>query len=273
MGGPRLTVMDIFKETDKSNCGECGAPSCMAFAALAHQGQKDPAGCPRLGEGFVEKVREARGGGPTEDERDGESRSAALVEQLKGRMAGLDLEAMAVKLGGEARGGRIAIKALGKEFELDRSGELHSICHVNSWVHLPILSYVVRGEGRNPAGEWAPFRDLKEAMDWHRFFEHRCVGGVRSFLDRDEDLFLDVLDIFGEDAGAAAGDADYAAIIRPLPKVPVLFRYWRAEGKFDSQLSILFDRTVEENLGAESTYMMVQGIVEMWRNIMARHGA
>lgn len=40
------TVMEIYKGLPRSNCGECGYPTCMAFAAALRTGETSAADCP-----------------------------------------------------------------------------------------------------------------------------------------------------------------------------------------------------------------------------------
>jgi len=48
-GVPRPKVIEILRLLPKTNCRECGQPTCMVFATLAAQGVKDEEGCPALG--------------------------------------------------------------------------------------------------------------------------------------------------------------------------------------------------------------------------------
>ena len=41
-------IFEILKLLPKTNCGECGQPTCMVFASLAVQGVKGPDDCPPL---------------------------------------------------------------------------------------------------------------------------------------------------------------------------------------------------------------------------------
>ena len=53
---PRLDVpskpriLDILKLLPKSNCGQCGLPTCLVFAAQVSEGLKSPTACPPLKE-------------------------------------------------------------------------------------------------------------------------------------------------------------------------------------------------------------------------------
>ena len=40
MAPKKRNAMDILKVLDKSNCKECGAPTCLAFATLVVQARR-----------------------------------------------------------------------------------------------------------------------------------------------------------------------------------------------------------------------------------------
>ena len=54
-----LKGLDIFKLTPKSNCKECGVPTCMAFSMKVAQGAIDISKCPHLSEDALAKLSEA----------------------------------------------------------------------------------------------------------------------------------------------------------------------------------------------------------------------
>ena len=41
-------ILDILKLLPKTNCGECGQPTCTVFASVVAQGAKGPEDCPPL---------------------------------------------------------------------------------------------------------------------------------------------------------------------------------------------------------------------------------
>ena len=47
-----LSVIDIYKVLPKTNCGECGLPSCLAFAGALSKGKTGTAECP----GFAQPI-------------------------------------------------------------------------------------------------------------------------------------------------------------------------------------------------------------------------
>ena len=54
-----LTGIEIFKKLPKTNCGECGVPTCLAFAMKLAAGQAELASCPYVSEQAKGELEEA----------------------------------------------------------------------------------------------------------------------------------------------------------------------------------------------------------------------
>ena len=54
-----LKGLDIFKMTPKTNCKECGSPTCMAFSMKVAQGAVDISKCPHMSEEALATLSEA----------------------------------------------------------------------------------------------------------------------------------------------------------------------------------------------------------------------
>ena len=50
-------IFEILKLLPKTNCGECGQPTCMVFASLVAQGVKGTVDCPPLNEQNKKKLQ------------------------------------------------------------------------------------------------------------------------------------------------------------------------------------------------------------------------
>ena len=258
--------LEIYAALAKTNCRQCGVPSCMAFAAAVLQGQKLLAGCPYLEPGIAEQLsqRMVRRRSLEDDYRQ-------AIPQLQREVAGLDFSLVAPRLGARLVEGNLAINCLGKDFLITQSGELVSDCHLNHWIHVPLLHYVILCKGKEPQGEWVPYGTLPGAAEWSQWFSHRCEEPLRQLADAHRDLIFELLHLFGATPVALSGGADHSLLILPLPKVPFLINYWEPEEGFASKLNILLDRSAAENINAQSINLLVRGIIEMFRQLILRH--
>jgi len=54
-----LTGLDIYKKLPQTNCGECGVPTCLAFAMKLAGGQAELTACPHVSEEAIAELEEA----------------------------------------------------------------------------------------------------------------------------------------------------------------------------------------------------------------------
>ena len=258
--------LEIYAALAKTNCGQCGVPSCMAFAAAVLQGQKKVSACPyldpALGAQLSQRIVQRRS---LEDDHQ------QAIQKLQREVAVLDFSSVAPRLGARLVDGNLAINCLGKDFLITPSGEMVSDCHLNHWIYVPLLHYVILCKGKEPQGEWVPYANLPGATEWSQYFSHRCEEPLRQLADAHRDLIFEMLHLFGAKPVAMSGGADHSLRILPLPKVPFLINYWEPEEGFDSKLNILLDRSAAENINAQSINLLARGIVEMFRQLIIRH--
>jgi hypothetical protein len=260
------TVIDILKLLDKSNCRECGSPTCLAFSAAIINGQKQLRDCPKLDEETL-----ARYDGRVGAHQSLEKQSAEAIEQLKKQIAGIDLEAAAKRLGAPFSDGRITIHCLGKKFIVDSNGDISTDIHVNPWIAGPVFNYTLHGTGAQPSGKWVPLRELESGKDWQKLFRQRCEMPCKALADTNPDFFNDLVHLFNGKQVENHYKSDVSVVLHPLPKVPILFCYWKRDGDLPSDLNIFFDSTAEKNLNIELIYTLATGLIMMFGKIARRH--
>lgn len=259
--------MDIFKLLDKSNCRECGKPTCLAFAAAVYQGQKQLGECTHLDKAVVEQYSDnVSHQQPVDQERE------QAVEDLRKSMASVDLAEVAEKIGGTFKNGKLTIKCLGKDISVDHDGNVYTDIHVHSWLMIPVFGYIIKGSGVHPSGKWVPFRELKGGKKWYRLFEQRSEKPLKRVADTYTDLFEDMIHLFNGRQVEKHYESDISLVLHPLPHVPILICYWKPDDEMESDLNIFFDSTVEEIINIESLYVLTAGLIIMFERLALRHG-
>jgi hypothetical protein len=157
---PPKNAMEIFKLLDMSNCRECGEKTCLAFAGAVFQGQRKLAECPKLDRETIERLS-----GDVQNQNTAEQTRDEYLKQLKTEVAGHDLAAAANRVGATFSGNKLTLKVLGKDFSVDTEGQLYADIHINPWVVVPFLSYILYGKGLPVAGNWVSFRELKDGQE------------------------------------------------------------------------------------------------------------
>ncbi|MBL7041422.1 MAG: DUF3786 domain-containing protein [Pirellulaceae bacterium] len=258
--------MEILKLLDKSNCRKCGKPTCMAFAVAVFNGQKQLAECPMLEGSVVEQYH-----GSVARHVPLDQDLNVTIERLKKGIAAIDLPSSARRLGATFADEKLTMKCLGRDFSVDAAGNITTGLHVHGWIVVPALNYVIDGAGTPLSGDWVSYRQLEAGQARYPLFAQMCEKPCQKLADADTDLFEDVLSLFGSPIDNCHS-SDLSFVFYPLPRVPILIRYWKAEDGLESNLSFLFDSTTTENLNIESVYLLGTGLVIMFEKIALKHG-
>lgn len=263
---PVKNPLQIYKLLPQTNCGECFLPSCLAFAAAVTSGAKKLADCPHLRADAACKLQDnVVKREPYEIQR--EERLALLQQALATR----DLPAAAARLGARLADDRIAVTCLGKDFFVNRQGQVTSACHTHCGLTIPLLSYLLDSKGDAVTGRWVPFRELESAPPMNALFEKRGEKRLQQLADRHPDLFDNLVTIFSGKSEENIFAADTAVILAPLPRLPVLICYWRPEEDLGSKLNIFFDETADRHLAIDLIFELTVGMVMMFEKIALKH--
>ena len=257
--------LEVYKILPQTNCGKCLLPSCLAFAAAVAAGGRKLADCPDLS---PEAVAAFAANHPEPEQR--EVNQAEFIDKLRNKMATVDLGAVAPLIGATVRGDTIVINSLGKDFILDRQGNMTSECHIIPWVLAPLLSYITHETHAETTGRWISFREIKGGIEWQNLFTSRCEEPLRRLADANPDLLSDLIELF---MGKTIDwyEADIALILHPLPKIPILICYQAPEDDLQSRLTIFFDACCSTNLHIKSIFTLCSGLVRMFAKIAEQH--
>ncbi len=260
-------AMEIFKLLDMSNCRECGEKTCLAFAGAVFQGQKKLAECPKLDPEIIERYS----GQPAKQEAVEQNRDEYL-KQLKSEIANHDLMAASKRVGAQISNNRLTLKVLGKDFAVDTEGNLYADIHINPWVVIPFLSYILHGKGLPVSGNWVSFRELKDGKERYPLFQKRCEEPMKRVADIYTNLFDDLVHMFSAKKVAQQFESDISVVLHPLPKVPIMICYWMPEDGLESSLNVFFDETADQNLDIGSVFTLGVGLAQMFGKLALRHG-
>ena len=260
-------LMEIFTHLEKSNCRECGEKTCLSFAAAVFQSRKQINGCPHIDANVIALFADQEDGAYTEMGDD-------YIAGLKERLQTVDLSDVANRFGGSFDGNKLTIKIMGKDFSVTQDGEFITLLHVNPFVAVPFLELVINGKGLDPVGDWVSFRELKETAGFsYEFFNKRCELSMKRIADSYQDLFEDLVHIFGGRQVEEKFKSDVSVILYPFPKVPVMICYWGSEDGLESTLNLFFDKTIDSNLPGRGIFTACVGLAQMIERLSVRHAA
>ena len=258
------SAIEVFKLLDRSNCRLCGEKTCMAFAGAVYLGTKSLAACPKLDPATLARF----GCGPAVEKGEEENIITDLIEQV----LRLDPEETAQRTGGMSVSGRIVLKVLGKDFAIDSQGNFITDIHVNPWIVVPFLSYLLRCPAKPLTGRWIAFREIAGGRERYPLFRKRCEEVMQQVADTWPDLFDDIVHLFSGTRVAKQFDSDISVVLHPLPKVPVMICYWRPAEGMASSLNVFFEETVGSRLDTGAVFNLGAGLARMFEVLGLRHG-
>jgi hypothetical protein len=260
-------AMEVFKLLEKTNCRKCNETTCLAFASKVFLGQKSLGLCPFVASEIVEAYEKS---GPSPSP--GSSEQDRMISELKRLLSDCDLEQAAPRTGGTYSDGWLTLRIFGKPFRLNTRGEFRTDLHINPWMVVPILVYVLHCEGRPLTGEWIPFRELENARSKNNLFVQRGELPLKKIADTYPGLFGDLVEMFSGTPLDRKYESDVSLVLYPLPHLPMLVCYWRPEDGMESDLNLFFDASANANGGSELIFGLTTGMVTMFEKFILTHG-
>jgi hypothetical protein len=258
-------AMQVFALLEKTNCKKCGEKTCLAFAGAVYKGERNISECPYLSADIVARFSGDQTGNTVDERRQS-------AEQLRQRISTVDFRDAAERTGGVESGARLTVKVLGKDFSVDRQGNLFSDIHIIPWVTEPFLTYVLTCRGEPLTGKWMSMRELDGGKERYPLFRKRGEEAMKRVADVYTDLFDDMAHLFQGRQVDSRFDSDISVILPVFPNVPLMICYWKPDDGMESTLNLFFDQSVNANLGSEAAYMIGTGLTQMFEKLALRHG-
>ena len=262
-----ITVMEVLKNLPRTNCGDCGQPTCLAFATHVIKEGEDLDKCPHLSGAGAHMGPAVRAQQEAGVGRRRESLAISL-EVLQEKVAPLNFAALAQGLGavyGE-EGGRpyLSIAYFGHPLQVFKDELRYPPgAHADPWDAILLYNYIAF-QGKEPvAGRWIAYNSLPNSVSKAKTLARLEKKLADHFAGRATQLKERVAQLRGEPA-AVGEDADLQAAFLPLPKVPLLLLFWDAEAEegFAPQAHWLFDASVTHYLDLESMLFLVEHLME-----------
>lgn len=261
--------------TPKSNCGDCGYPSCLAFAVSVTRGGVTPGLCPHLEiTSLPEEVSSQQTGEGLSVVAQGQKlRDLALVAHLKSKIAELDFKILAPVLGAALSDGgieQLIFLYLGRHVMLGKdSVSLEGEDLLDPRDQILLYNYVAFGGGRPPDGNWVGMESLPNSISKIRTLETYCEKKLVDIFRGRATRLMEICCRIGGNAVMEDQSASVSVILPVLPHLPLLLLFWEEEPEdgFDAKVKILFDHHVLDFLDLESLVFAAERMAECLINL------
>jgi hypothetical protein len=263
-----ITVMEVLKNLPRTNCGECGQATCLAFATQVIKEGEDLDKCPYLtgaGAAMREAVRAQQEKGIG---RRRESLAISL-EALQEKVAPLSFAALAAGLGAtygeEAGRPYLAVAYFGYCLQVFKDELRYPPgAPADPWDAILLYNYIASQGQEPPSGRWIAYNSLPNSVSKAKTLARLEVKLADHFAGQTAQLKERAAEVGGEMAAVGGEDADVQVAFLPLPRVPILLLFWDAdpEEDFAPQAKFLFDASVTNYLDLESILFLVEHLME-----------
>jgi hypothetical protein len=267
-----LTGPDIYKNLlPKTNCGDCGIPSCFTFATMVVTNKVPLRNCPHIKPELVLKYQQeldTQHAAGTFVKRD---IAEEALEWAKKRCSSMRIADLPGRIGGNVK------NIDGKEF-LEIQYFLDTVfisedritrqdgSELSQMEQVFIYNHMAQGGASPPARKWISLQDIPNSTPKiHSIITYVENPLVKKFSGQKDALLAASRRIGGTKTDDQNMTADLCIQFRPLPRIPVLLLFWDAvEGEgFEAQVKLLFDETIKEHLDIESIVFLSETLKDL----------
>lgn len=259
-----MTPFEIVRRTPKTNCGQCGYPTCLAFSAAVAKSGEELGKCPYLDPTGLDSGQEK---GVALEELSGQ-RDLALIEHLKDKISALDFTRIAAPLGASLCGEEnqtLSFPFLAQEVLLSRQGILlDGRTPDDPRDQILLYNYTHSQGGPAPTMDWIGLETLPNSISKVRTLATYCENRLAElFTNLPAETIMAACQRLGG-VPHPAPSASLGCIIPVLPRIPQYLVYWEAEPEegFPAKVKILFDRQVLNFLDLESLIFSTERLAD-----------
>ncbi|MGE0084649.1 MAG: DUF3786 domain-containing protein [Desulfococcaceae bacterium] len=266
-----LSVVDLYRDIlPKTNCRDCGFPTCLAFASMVVSEKHPLENCPHLSAEVVEKCRkelEAQYAAGKWTKRD---MSEDALLWANNRAASMKIEDLPERIGGtlikEGDGYALRLPYFTGAV-LIRPGSIvkEDGEELSRWEQVFLLNHMAQGGRAMPAGKWKTLQEFPNTVSKIKSMRsHVEEPLVKRFGGKKDELVAAALSLGGKDIVDEHPSADAAFLFTPLPRIPVILLFWDREGdEFEAKVSLLFDETITVHLDIESIMFLSERLRQL----------
>ena len=263
---------DILHRTPKTNCGECGYPTCLAFAAAVARAGTDISICPYINlQGLEATVLSDKKDMENLAEQVAEEHDWALIKHLQQKVSGLDFGSIAGSLGAtwdQHKPDILSLRYLGSEVMLGKTGIRRSnAAVVDPRDQILLYNYVHSCGGNKPDGTWIGMESLPNSISKIKTLATYCERRIAKLLSGEPAHLLIELGIHldGYEGPSDLGSTATSSLVVPvLPMVPQYLLFWEEDTDvgIEAKAKVLFDQHVLDFLDLESLVFSAERFAE-----------
>jgi hypothetical protein len=266
-----LSVVDVYKILPRTNCGDCGYVSCLAFASMVVSERVPLSRCPHLAPETVARYQpelDAQHAAGRWTRRDLAADASVWARE---RAASMALEDLPARIGGRLTvvNGRpvVVLPYFKTTVHISAEGIRHADgTEAGRWEQVFIYNHIAQGGRRETTGRWKAFQEIPNTVSKIKSMQAHVEAPLRQrFAGHLDELAAAAERIGGRRITDAGESADLSFRFTPLPRVPVVLRFWDGDDEvgLDAEVKLAFDETITEHLDIESILFLGEQLTKM----------
>ena len=265
----RLGPVELYKKLPRTNCGDCGQPTCLAFATMVVGHGHDLKDCPHLDEEMLREVNEA-----IEAQREKgvylkRDQQKITRNHLREKIRDHDFKAIAPGLGVRYRVNdpveALEIPYFGCTVSLTLEDILHDGGEdFDPWDEILLYNYVFFSGSKPLRGEWVGMESFPNSVSKRVALEDGCHRRISGSFAGATTALESACRKLGGEALTDGHNADLGFRFEALPRMPLLLLFWdedKEEG-FEARSKVLFDAYAMEYLDLEGLTFVAEKLAE-----------
>lgn len=267
-----LSVVDLYRDIlPKTNCKDCGFPTCMAFASMVVSEKHPIKNCPHLTPEVIEACEKelaeqyAAGKWLKRDMKED------ALKWAKERSASMKIEDLPDRIGGKLieENGQPAL-------ELPYFNDHIIITHdeirkkdgsaMTRYEQVFIYIHMAQGGSALPSGKWRNLVEIPNTVSKIKSMVDQVEAPlIEKFQGNTTALIQASINFGGIDKHDEYPTSDVAMLFVPLPRVPVMLMFWDGEEAdgFGAEAKLSFDDTITQHLDIESIMFLSERLREL----------
>ncbi len=267
-----LSVVDLYRDIlPSSNCGDCGYPTCLAFAGQVVSEQLDLGGCPHVVSGVLEKCRRELKQQYSEGRWIKRDMAADALEWARQKTASMDVKDLPDRIGGHliTREGQMFLELPYFNTALlidEKSIRKADDTELTRWEQVFIYNHMAQGGRQLPTGKWKGLVEFPNTVSKIKsMIEQVETPLIQRFSGKCAELKNAAAAVGGIERTDNRESSGLNFYFQLLPRVPVTLMFWDEDpvDSFEPMAKLLFDETVTEHLDIESIMFLSERLRQL----------
>ncbi len=268
-----LSVVDLYsKILPKTNCKDCGFPTCLAFAGMVVSEKYPLKNCPHIKPDILKSAEKELEAQYKEGKWLKRDMAAEALELAKEKAASMKLKDVAARIGGEfeiSNGkGRIILPYFNTHLiitddEIRESSGRELSKNEQTFIYI----HMAYGGTVYPTGKMKSLKEFPNTVSKIvSMTRHVEIPLVNAFSSKLKELACACEKYGGKNVKSKYNSPDLAYEFRVFPKIPVILLFWDENDGFEADAKLLFDETIIEHLDIESIMFLSEQLRTMLIN-------